>query len=198
MRNKNRRLAFVVLSMLVAALASCGPEVNEQPAILAKANIYAVTSVSDDSYTVSTQEIGAATFSERNGIVTIKINAIDLTPSNRHAIHIHEGTCESPDAHWNQNTQASFCTALNLGAAWAKPYAGDVGNIRADATGTGYFELSTEFWRLGTGDDFDITGKVLIIHANEEDFAQECFQDHNHAHNNAKIACGTIELITND
>jgi Cu-Zn family superoxide dismutase len=190
---------FVLFSVIsIILLVSCGPDPSNEPAILAVATLYRTTNVTDSTYSVSSEEIGAATFSERNGVVTVSINAINLTPSNRHAIHIHEGTCEEPGSHWNQGTQASFCREMNLGEAWAKPYAGDVGNLRANDQGAGTFELSTEFWRLGSGDNFDITGKLVIVHAEEEDFAQECFQSHNHMHDNAKIACGTIELVTND
>jgi Cu/Zn superoxide dismutase len=85
-----------------------------------------------------------------------------------------------------------------MGEAWVRPNAGDVGNIRTDISGSGTFEISTEFWKLGSNDNFDVAGLVIVLHADEEDFAQECFDAHDHAHNNPKIACGTIQLIIND
>jgi Cu-Zn family superoxide dismutase len=190
-------LIIICFASLVV-FTDCGSDPTEDPAILAVATLYSISNATDSTYTITSDEIGTATFAERDGVVTLTINAINLTPSNRHAIHLHEGNCEEPGSHWNQGTQASFCRELNLGEAWAKPYAGDVGNIRAGADGAGTLELVTEFWRLGTNDNYDIAGKLVIIHADEEDFAAECFQNHNHMHSNSKIACGTIELVTND
>ncbi|MFZ9044913.1 MAG: superoxide dismutase family protein [Cyclobacteriaceae bacterium] len=195
------RQFFTVLAILIISLiSSC--EADESPAVdaLAVATIYGLENASDSTFAISDSEVGAATFSQREDIVTVNINVTGLIPNNRHAIHIHMGSCEEPGMHWNQGTTASFCREPNLDPddIWTKPYAGDVGNLRTNETGSGTLELSTKFWRLGSGDALDITGLTIIIHENEEDFAQECFQSHSHMHNNPKIACGTIDLISND
>lgn len=197
--HKKMKSSILLFCMAAASmLIGCGPETNEEPAKIAIARLYSISNITDSTYTVTPQEIGAATFTERDGVVVVSINATGLTPGNRHSMHLHEGSCEEPGAHWNQGTQVSFCRELNLGTAWAKPYAGDIGNIRSDEDGTGYFELATEFWRLGSNDNLDIVGKLFVLHGLEEDFAMECFQSHDHVHTNPKIACGTIELIIND
>ena len=192
---------FGMLGLATALLlVQCGPVDTPSATAIAVATIYRVENTTDSTFQVTTQEIGAATFSEKNGIITLQINVTGLTPNNRHAVHIHEGSCEAPGMHWNQGTTVSFCREPNLDPddIWTKPKAGDVGNIRTDEQGAGTFELSTIFWRLGSDDNLDITGLVIVVHENEEDFAQECFQSHSHMHNNPKIACGTIDLITND
>jgi Cu/Zn superoxide dismutase len=195
---KSIYLLPVILATFI--LSGCGPEEKSDPAILAVATLYSIEYDTDSTYHLTDQELGAASFSEMDGIVTLQINMTGLTPNARHAAHIHEGTCEVPGMHWNQGTDASFCRETNLDEndIWTKPKAGDIGNIRANEEGSGTFELSTKFWRLGSNDSFDITGLVVMVHQNEEDFAQECFQSHTHMHNNPKLACGTIELITND
>ena len=193
-----KEIFWILIASISIITINCGPEEVEEPATIAVATLYRISNVTESTYLMSDEEIGAATFAEKNGIVNLRINVTGLTPNNRHAVHIHEGSCESPGSHWNQGTTASFCREPNLSVSdiWAKPKAGDVGNIRTDANGAGTFEISTTFWRLGSSDNFDITGLSIVIHENEEDFAQECFQSHSHIHDNPKIACGTIDLIT--
>ena len=82
-----------------------------------------------------------------------------------------------------------------MGDAWEKKFAGDVGNIEIDANGDGQFNLSTDLWTLGTGDDTDVAETVLFFHALSEDFAIECDPSHHPGgHANSKIAGGSFVL----
>jgi len=127
----------------------------------------------------------------------MKVNVSNMEPNSTHAMHLHEGTLEQPGRHWNKERFIAFCDSLSLGKFWLKPFAGDVGNIKTDANGDGTFELKTDLWSLGTNDRSDISGTVLFIHANSEDFGNECDPAHDHGHGghmNPKIAGGTVVL----
>ena len=114
-----------------------------------------------------------------------------------HAVHIHTGTCESPLSPWNlgKDLDYSFCNVLSMGEVWAKPKAGDLGNVFINEAGMGNLNLQTDLFNVGSKDATDIIGKIIYINEVAENFTQECYEGHNHNHNNKKIACGTIKLV---
>lgn len=178
------------LSLLL--VYSCGQD--EEIKAQAKALIYTVDQVNAIDYTIEDEIVAEVTVNDFGGKASLSISAQGLIPNWSHAIHIHLGNCESPGAHWNRGDTTSYCNETNLGEIWAKPKAGDVGNIVTDSEGYGFLNVDSEFWGVNTLDERDLVGALVIIHEGPEDFAQECFQVHNHVHSNRKIACGTIEL----
>ncbi|MEM9895117.1 MAG: superoxide dismutase family protein [Bacteroidota bacterium] len=141
---------------------------------------------------------GNASFEQIGNVVRLQINVTGQEPNSSGAIHIHHGSPEKPERHWNQLSLYSFCRTRSMGTAWAKPAAGDVGNIQYDENGEGTFVIETDLWALNTGDERDIIEKVIVLHKEPQDFTEECDPNHSHLHlhNNPKIAVGRIQLTS--
>lgn len=116
---------------------------------------------------------GTATFTEKNGIVTLTAKVSGLKPGI-HAIHIHEkADCSAGDAtsaggHWNP-------THVQHGK-WgaAAHHKGDIGNFTADNQGKATVTFETDQWCMGCGDpNKDILNKGLIVHDKPDDFVTQ-------------------------
>ncbi len=158
----------------------------------AAAEVWSIQQQPDSSYVVGSLQLGGLQAFGMDGFVRLEITVEGLTPNYRHAVHLHMGTCENPGHHWNQGSADSYCEVLNLGEVWARPKAGDVGNVNTDASGNGTLIVDSEFWSIGTGDSSDILGSVVVVHGDPENFDRECFENHMHMHANPKIACGVV------
>ena len=169
--------------------------------IIASATLEMVTLNEDSSYQfINGTKIGTLLFIQKQDVVSIELEISNFPEgqlSYYHAIHIHNGTCESPLSKWNagKDLDYSFCNVLSMGEIWAKPKAGDLGNIFINEKGEGKFNIQTDLYSIGSNSTSDVVGKIIYIHEAAENFIQECFEGHNHNHNNKKIACGRIELI---
>ena len=191
-----RSVSHCIAGLTSLLLVACSSQ--EQPidvAEVAGGQLFAMERlvVEDDTYRQLTNTLGKVEASEQNGVVTLSLSLEGFEPGTSHAVHLHNGTCESPGMHWNQNSQESFCGKESMGFPWMRSYAGDIGNVTVDGEGKAIFMLQTDLWTLNTGDDSDILGKVIVIHQYAEDLTSECFilTAHDHA-GNPKIACGTI------
>lgn len=130
---------------------------------------------------------GTATFTEKNGTVTMIANMSGLTPGE-HAIHLHEkADCSSADGssaggHWNPTFKKH--------GKWgdAEHHKGDIGNFTADANGNAVVKFATDEWCIGCGDATkDITGKGLIVHKGTDDFVSQPA-----GNAGARIACAGV------
>lgn len=179
---------------------ACGDsnENNTEPVIEAQAVIHSIALVGDNEYEILDEVVGNAYFVQGENSVSMTLTISQMEPDSAKAVHIHNGTLTSPGHHWNAQLVDTFCETLSLGVAWGRPFAGDVGNVTIDEDGNGTFVLETDLWSLNTGNSNDVLNKVIIVHENAEDFAEECSPDHvdDHMHTNTKIAGGLIELIT--
>lgn len=116
---------------------------------------------------------GTVTFTEQDGVVTMKAALAGLTEGN-HAIHIHAiGDCSAPDGksaggHWNPTEQ-------NHGKWMQEPFhTGDIGNLVVGADGTGTIERETELWSVGGSDiKKNVVGHAIIIHEGPDDFSSQ-------------------------
>lgn len=185
--------------VILACTTLVGPGCKEDPIaekITASASLSGMLSITDTTYQLNEEAYGTALFTQEDSVVTLSIHLENFPPNTFHAVHLHEGSCEQPGMHWNQGFDVTtrFCNTRSIGIPWAKPMAGDVGNISVGYDGTGILILDTDLWRLGSGDHRDILGKTIVVHDTFEDFPTECdpSHGHNHPHANAKIACGTI------
>ena len=116
---------------------------------------------------------GTATFTEKNGKVTLVAKITGLQPGV-HAIHIHEKSdCSAADGssaggHWNPTFKKH--------GKWgdAEHHKGDIGNFTADDKGNGTITFTTDEWSIG-GDDAtkNIIGKGLIVHQGADDFVTQ-------------------------
>lgn len=186
------RVLTVLLSIF---FLSCNDDKEPGPKTFATAEIYLVSLNEEETFEQGAS-VGHAKFVYQDGVTSLTVNLSGMEPNGAHAMHLHEGTLAEPGRHWNQGQFVSFCGAFSLGEVWAKTFAGDIGNIAIDNDGNGTFTLKTNLWQLGTDDESDISGTVLFVHENFEDFANECDPNHghDHGHSNAKIAGGTVVI----
>tara|TARA_B110000046_G_scaffold150145_1_gene158440 strand:+ start:2258 stop:2854 length:597 start_codon:yes stop_codon:yes gene_type:complete len=194
------KYALLIVSTPILSLLGCQKNEIDKIETVASATLKIVTINEDLSYEVSSREIGVIRFTQKEDVVSINLEVNDLPEgqlSYYHAIQIHTGTCESPLSHWNlgKDLDYNFCNVLSMDEVWAKPKAGDLGNVFISEAGVGNFNLQTDLYSVGSNDASDVVGKVIYIYEVAENFKQECFEGHNHNHNNKKIACGTIEFI---
>jgi Cu-Zn family superoxide dismutase len=115
---------------------------------------------------------GSASFIDGAGQVSLQID-LDNAPPGRHGVHIHEfGDCSAEDGtsaggHWNP-------TGHDHGKWGEEPFhLGDIGNILVGEDGTGSLMISTDLWSIGTGQDNDVVGKAVIVHAGEDDLKSQ-------------------------
>lgn len=191
-----RKYLIILISIAFACDNTESPEL--EPEVIAEAEIFSLQSLENDTYEVTTNKVGIATFSQTGDVVTLEISLTGMTPNSSKAIHIHNGTVEDPGRHWNSGSFVASCNERSLGQVWARPFIGDVGNIPIDASGNGTFVLQTDLWAINSGDEKDVLNKPIIVHEGPQDFIEECnpMHDHNHGHSNPKIGGGTVTLIS--
>lgn len=137
--------------------------------------------------TQGSEATGTATFTAHDGEVVLTLQLAGCPPGE-HAVHLHEiGDCSAPDGtsaggHWNpggrdhgQWEQAPF-------------HLGDIGNITIGEDGTGSMVLTTDLWSIRSGEDNDVVGRAVIVHAGSDDF-----QTQPTGAAGGRIACGVIE-----
>lgn len=103
-------------------------------------------------------------------VLTVKISG--ATPGE-HAVHLHEkGDCSAPDAasaggHWNP-------TSMPHGAPdAAQHHAGDYGNIKVGADGTGSMNLSIAGLTVDSAPATGVVGRALIVHEKADDMTTQ-------------------------
>ena len=172
-----RRGSWILAAAVMLLLAGCGGG-TEEPAPEAP-------DVETEGFTIQgnfaeamlegrsgSEMTGMAIFTETDGSVTVTVD-IEKAPPGIHAAHLHEfGDCSSPDGksaggHWNPTTKDH--------GKWGEDHfhLGDLGNIEVNEDGFGSLILTTDLWSLGNGDDNDIVGLGIIVHASEDDFTTQ-------------------------
>ena len=159
--------------------------------------------------------MGAATFTEMNGMVHVVIE-IKNASEGLHASHLHNGDCAEVGAHWHPMNIPSGYSGIPVAEATLEvpPVGiGEIGNIPVDETGTGILEFTTPFWTIRTGETNDILGKLIVIHEAGDSFLENLtHQEHgfmlmehaemetNPTHSpaivmnpGAKIGCGVVK-----
>lgn len=108
-----------------------------------------------------------------------------LKPDAEHGFHVHEkGDCSALDAssaggHYNPTGSAH-------GNPMSGPHhAGDVPNVRADASGRAQVDVRIGGVSLGAAND--IIGRAIVVHADPDDYASQPA-----GNSGARIACGVI------
>ncbi len=104
--------------------------------------------------------------------VRIVADISGLTPSAKHAIHIHEfGDVSAEDGsaaggHYNPGGHT------HGGPETEHHHAGDLGNLSTDAAGNAHYELVMKDLTLCCG-KAPVIGRSIIIHAKEDDLASQ-------------------------
>lgn len=132
---------------------------------------------------------GNVTFSVVDGKVHVKGDVSGLKPNTEHGFHIHEkGDCSAPDGasaggHFNPGKED------HGNVATTPHHGGDMPNIKADAQGNAVVDadVSTNV-NIGKGDDFDIIGRGLIVHADADDYKTQPT-----GNAGARLACAVIK-----
>lgn len=128
---------------------------------------------------------GKITFTEKDGMVTLKGEIHGLTPG-KHGFHIHEfGDSSSADGsaaggHFNP-------TKKPHGSPDAEErHVGDLGNITADDSGKAVIDMTDKVLKLQG--PMSIIGRSVIIHADPDDFSQPV------GNAGARIGCGVVGM----
>lgn len=115
---------------------------------------------------------GTVTFTETAGKVKVVANITGLTPNGTHGFHIHTSSdmtgadLMSTGGHYNPDNH------MHGGPTTSPVHAGDLGNLKADATGKAVYEITVEGISLG-GPKNDVVGKPVIIHAVADDLKSQ-------------------------
>jgi Cu-Zn family superoxide dismutase len=135
------------------------------------------------------QPVGTASLTERDGRVRLVVEARGLAPGE-HGIHLHAvGRCDPPGFttagdHFNPTSRKHGLEASD-GA-----HAGDLPNLRADASGAARYEATTDRITLsgGTRTVFDADGSAVVIHARPDDQRTDPS-----GNSGDRVVCGVIE-----
>ena len=122
--------------------------------------------------TKGNQVAGTVRFTAVDAGVRVVADISGLTPSGKHAFHLHEfGDVSAEDGsaaggHYNPGKHP------HGGPDSAHRHAGDLGNLTADATGTAHYDLVIKDLSLCCG-AIPVIGRSVIIHAKEDDLTSQ-------------------------
>jgi Cu-Zn family superoxide dismutase len=128
---------------------------------------------------------GTVEFTQHSNEVMVTAKLSGLKPNQEHGFHVHEkGDCSSADAmsaggHFNP-------TNAPHGPQTGPHHAGDIPNLKADASGNAQGTFHLTGLNIGSG-AADIVGKSVVVHANPDDYASQPA-----GNSGARIACGVI------
>lgn len=132
---------------------------------------------------------GQLTLIGEAGAVRITGQVTGLAPDSEHGFHVHEtGDCSafatgSAGSHFNPDQQP------HGGPVAAARHAGDLPNLKADASGALAVDVSIPGVGLATRDDRDVLGRALVLHAGVDDYSTQPSGG-----SGTPVACGVIEL----
>jgi Cu-Zn family superoxide dismutase len=115
---------------------------------------------------------GVVTFEQKGSVVRVSGTLTGLKPNAEHGFHVHEkGDCSSGDGmsaggHFNP---AGKPHGHHGGEA---RHAGDMPNLKADASGKAAFSFEVPGLTIGSG-PADIVGKGLIVHRDPDDYRSQ-------------------------
>ncbi len=165
-----------ILSVALAACASHGPAPAASPGAHATLEARSGSNVA-----------GTLQLSYMEGGVHVSGMVSGLAPNSDHGFHIHEkGDCSAADAssaggHFNPGGEPHGKVGT------APHHLGDQMNIHADANGNAVVDAHFAGTSLGTGQDGDVMGRALVVHADPDDYTSQP------AGNAGKrVACGVI------
>ena len=132
---------------------------------------------------------GTVTFTQQGGKVLVNARVTGLKPNADHGFHVHEkGDCTTKDdgtatgGHFNPAGKPH-----GHGGAVPEHHAGDMPNLRSDASGTASASFSLATLSVGSGAN-DVVGKGLIVHKDPDDYKTQPT-----GNAGARIACAVIQ-----
>ena len=167
-------LKWTLTALLVAGCASMGTSGPRATAKLAP--------------TAGNSAAGTVTFTRDGDRVRVVAQVSGLA-AGAHGFHVHEkGDCSAPDGmsaggHFSPGKQDHGNVATD------PHHGGDMPNIKADDKGVATIDgpVSSNV-NIGKGDDFDIIGRGLIVHADADDYKTQPT-----GNAGARLACAVIQ-----
>jgi Cu-Zn family superoxide dismutase len=129
---------------------------------------------------------GTVTLRERGDAVIARVQLRGLAPNSEHGFHVHEkGDCSAPDAtsagpHFNTGGQPHGRPGSG------SHHAGDLQNLKADASGNVNAEVTLGGLTLSPGTN-SIVGRSLVVHRDPDDYSTQPA-----GNSGPRIACGVI------
>ena len=126
-----------------------------------------------------------------NKRVRIDVNISGLKKNGLHGFHVHEAgdltdKCESMCAHFNPCNKNHGCPGMK------ERHVGDLGNLKTDDKCVACYTFYDDVIKV-TGVKFNIIGRGLIIHQDEDDCGKGGFPDSlKTGHAGKRIACAVI------
>ncbi len=110
---------------------------------------------------------GIVYFTEIDGRIAVDVNVSGLKKNAKHGFHVHEcgdmsEKCESMCAHFNPTNSIHGCPGSK------HRHVGDLGNLESDGHGVAQYRFYDDMIQL-RGQKYNILGRGLIIHADEDD-----------------------------
>jgi superoxide dismutase, Cu-Zn family len=132
---------------------------------------------------------GTVVFHQMGEKVHVMADISGLSPNQKHAIHIHEGTECGEDGmkaggHYNPENHPHGLPTSSAD----KRHAGDLGNLQADGSGKAHLELTVDNISI-SGSKNPIVGRTVIVHSKDDE--GERSQPVGNA--GGRIGCGVIK-----
>lgn len=132
---------------------------------------------------------GVVRFTDIGSGVKVVADLEGLAPNSSHGFHIHEfGDCSAPDAMSAGGHYDAAGTKHHGRPHDSKRHSGDMGNLKADASGKAHLELTLTEISV-EGPQAPIVGRGVIVHAKPDDFSQPV------GNAGGRIGCGTIGIM---
>ena len=144
------------------------------------------TAVAEMKPTAGNAVAGTVRFEQSGSKVVVTAAITGLKPSSEHGFHVHEkGDCSAPDAtsaggHFNPAGRPHGHHGK------AERHAGDMPNLRADASGTARVTWETDLLSVGSG-SADVIGRSVVIHRDPDDYASQPA-----GNSGPRLSCGVI------
>lgn len=129
---------------------------------------------------------GTVRFESAGGKVAVTAEVSGLKPNSEHGFHVHEkGDCSAPDAtsaggHFNPGTKS------HAHYSGAERHAGDMPNLKADASGNAKYRWESDMLAVGSG-AANVIGRSVVIHRDPDDYSSQPA-----GNSGPRLACGVI------
>jgi len=144
------------------------------------------TAVAEMKPTAGDAVSGTVRFEQSGSKVIVTAAITGLKPNGEHGFHVHEkGDCSAPDAtsaggHFNPAGKAHGHHGK------AERHAGDMPNLRADASGAARVMWESDLLSVGSG-AANVVGRSVVIHRDPDDYASQPA-----GNSGPRLSCGVI------
>jgi Cu-Zn family superoxide dismutase len=144
------------------------------------------TAVAELKPTAGNAVSGIVRFEQSGSKVIVTAAITGLKPNGEHGFHVHEkGDCSAPDAtsaggHFNPAGKAHGHHGK------AERHAGDMPNLRADASGAARAMWESDLLSVGSG-AANVVGRSVVIHRDPDDYASQPA-----GNSGPRLSCGVI------